>query len=243
MSYRQAPDGSDPYDDLYDFSPPGRDEWGALPDHIRDWLFPEPGSGRRPIPQSPVMPVPEYPIDPGFSRRPDYPVDPDPGFSRPLPMPYYPIEHDPGFYRPPIERPPRADDPRIMHLPYYPPKEGSFGNPAMPLPYYPPDRGSFSPGEAIAQYDSGAELEHPEDAQPAKKPYTIKEKFDFLKDLYNEAKPVSKRTGLSLPFIMGHAATETGWGKWVNGNNLFNLEAGPDWKGPTMQANGRTIRT
>ncbi len=212
MSYRQAPAGSGPYDDLYDFSPPGRDEWGALPDHIREWLFPEPGSGRRPI-GSPIA----------------------------RPLPYYPTERVPGFYRRPTERPPHADDPRIMLLPYYPPKEGSFGNPAMPLPYYPPDRGLFSPEEVTEYYD-GPEPEHTDFSLPARKPYTMKEKFDFLKNVYNEAKPVSERTGLSLPFIIGHSATETGWGKWVNGNNLFNLEAGRDWKGPTMQANGKTIR-
>jgi flagellum-specific peptidoglycan hydrolase FlgJ len=219
MSYRQAPAGSDPYDDLYDFSPPGRESWGALPDHIRDWLFPEPGSVKRPIGPPIAQPKPYYPIDPGFSRFPiERPPRPEIAY-----LPYYePRANDPYMPRP--YYPPQGDDPRTMHL-----------------PYYPRDRGSFRPAEAIG-YDSGEDPENTDASQPARKSYTIKDKFDFLKDVYNEAKPVSERTGLSLPFIIGHAATETGWGKWLNGNNLFNLEAGRDLKGPTMEVDGKTIR-
>lgn len=95
------------------------------------------------------------------------------------------------------------------------------------------------PEEAVTQYEHGPSADAD---QSVAKPYTTKDMLGFVDDVYNEAKPVSERTGLSLPFIIGHAATETGWGKRMDGNNLFNLEAGRDWRGPTMEANGRTIR-
>jgi flagellar protein FlgJ len=70
----------------------------------------------------------------------------------------------------------------------------------------------------------------------------VKDKLDFLKDVYRVAKPVSDATGLSLPFILAHAAHETGWGKNVNGNNLFNLKADEGWEGPAIIKGNATYR-
>ncbi len=72
--------------------------------------------------------------------------------------------------------------------------------------------------------------------------YSVKDKLDFLKQVYALAKPASEETGLSLPFILAHAAHESGWGKNLKGNNLFNLEADGGWKGPTVTDGGRKYR-
>jgi len=79
----------------------------------------------------------------------------------------------------------------------------------------------------------------------AKKPpfSSLKDKLDFLRRVYRVAKPLSERTGLSLPFILAHAAHEGGWGKNIEGNNLFNLKADETWEGPTFTKGNAKYRS
>ena len=77
---------------------------------------------------------------------------------------------------------------------------------------------------------------------PAKPFYSLKDKLAFLGEVYPTAKRASDATGLSLPFILAHAAHETGWGKNVSGNNLFNLKADGDWQGPAITKGHATYR-
>ena len=57
------------------------------------------------------------------------------------------------------------------------------------------------------------------------------------------AKPVSEATGLSLPFILAHAAHEVEFGKNIMENNLFNLKADKDWQGSTHLKGGNEYRS
>ena len=68
--------------------------------------------------------------------------------------------------------------------------------------------------------------------------HSLRDTLDFLGEVYALAKPVSDATGLSLPFILAHASHETGWGRRVRGNNLFNLKADEGWQGPTIAGDG-----
>jgi hypothetical protein len=79
------------------------------------------------------------------------------------------------------------------------------------------------------------------DATP-RPPYSLKDKIDFLGNVYSLAKPISHRTGISLPFLVSQASYETGWGKNLKGNNLYNLEADDTWQGPTVTRNGKSLR-
>ena len=58
--------------------------------------------------------------------------------------------------------------------------------------------------------------------------YSLQDRLDFLGRVYRVAKPVSEATGLSLPFILAHAAHEVQFGKNIMENNLFNLKADKD---------------
>ncbi len=68
--------------------------------------------------------------------------------------------------------------------------------------------------------------------------HSVRDTLDFLGEVYALAKPASDATGLSLPFILAHAAHETGWGRRVRGNNLFNLRADESWQGPSIAGDG-----
>ena len=81
-------------------------------------------------------------------------------------------------------------------------------------------------------------------SQAAKAPlYSQKDKLDFLGRVYRVAKPVSEATGLSLPFILAHAAHEVDFGKNIEGNNLFNLKTDKDWEGLTHTRGDETYRS
>ena len=81
-------------------------------------------------------------------------------------------------------------------------------------------------------------------SQASKVPFhSPKDKLDFLGQVYRVAKPVSEATGLSLPFILAHAAHEVDFGKNIEGNNLFNLKADKDWEGPTYTRADETYRS
>ncbi|MGJ3703777.1 glucosaminidase domain-containing protein [Variovorax sp. AFSI2.2] len=60
-------------------------------------------------------------------------------------------------------------------------------------------------------------------------------KEQFIADLYPAAAKVSQQTGMSKELILAQAALETGWGEKVlsGTNNIFNIKASPDWRGPT----------
>ncbi len=72
--------------------------------------------------------------------------------------------------------------------------------------------------------------------------YSLKDKINFLGKVYAQAKLISEETGLSLPFILAHAAHEAGWGKNVNGNNIFNPKADRDWQGLTYTKGDKAYR-
>ena len=73
--------------------------------------------------------------------------------------------------------------------------------------------------------------------------YSLKDRLDFLGRVYRVAKPISETTGLSLPFILAHAAHEVDFGKNIEGNNLFNLKADERWRGPTYTRASETYRS
>jgi len=81
-------------------------------------------------------------------------------------------------------------------------------------------------------------------SQPASgKPfYSLKDRLDFLGHVYRVAKPVSDETGISLPFILAHAAHEVDFGKKIEGNNLFNIKADETWRGPTYTKGDKAYR-
>ncbi len=65
----------------------------------------------------------------------------------------------------------------------------------------------------------------------------------FIGRIWNHAVDAAKSLGVPTQFIVGHAALETGWGKselrMTDGSpshNLFNIKAGPGWKGATVDA-------
>lgn len=72
--------------------------------------------------------------------------------------------------------------------------------------------------------------------------YSVKDRLDFIGRVYPYAKAFSEQTGLSLPFILAHTAHEVGWGKNIEGNNLFNLKADESWHGPTYTRDGARHR-
>jgi flagellum-specific peptidoglycan hydrolase FlgJ len=73
--------------------------------------------------------------------------------------------------------------------------------------------------------------------------YSLQDRLDFLGRVYRVAKPVSEATGLSLPFILAHAAHEVQFGKNIRENNLFNLKADKDWQGSTHLKGGNEYRS
>ena len=73
--------------------------------------------------------------------------------------------------------------------------------------------------------------------------YSLKDRLDFLGRVYRVAKPMSEATGLSLPFILAHAAHEVDFGKNIEGNNLFNLKADETWQGPAYTRASETYRS
>jgi len=114
----------------------------------------------------------------------------------------------------------------------------------------PPQSGFFSsgtgnPSQTIAR-PSGPPKTIPRApvARAAQPPfYSAKDQLDFLGRVYRVAKPISEATGLSLPFILAHAAYEVDFGKNIEGNNLFNLKADKGWEGPTHARGNETYRS
>ena len=92
--------------------------------------------------------------------------------------------------------------------------------PSWPVSFSPPGGNLLGPStEPFREwYDKGYALAQAEKRQsglpPEPKPfYSLRDRLDFLGDVYRVAKPVSDATGLSLPLILAHAAHETGWGR------------------------------
>jgi len=117
----------------------------------------------------------------------------------------------------------RLDDLLRPNLLTSPPQSGFFSS------------GTGNPPQTIAR-PSGPPNTRPEApvTRAAQPPfYSAKDQLDFLGRVYRVAKPLSEATGLSLPFILAHAAHEVDFGKSIEGNNLFNLKADKDWDRPT----------
>lgn len=76
-------------------------------------------------------------------------------------------------------------------------------------------------------------------------------KTEFIGNIYQDALKVSEQSGISLDFILGQTALETGWGKKVlpGTNNLFNIKADSSWEGDSKTfsvkeyVNGKWITT
>jgi len=66
---------------------------------------------------------------------------------------------------------------------------------------------------------------------------------DFVGSLLPVAEKIAKSNGFNPLIVLAQAALETGWGKHIlkdqNGtsNNLFNIKAGPGWKGEKVTVN------
>jgi flagellar protein FlgJ len=74
----------------------------------------------------------------------------------------------------------------------------------------------------------------------------------FVERTWEHAREASRATGIPAHFMIAQAALETGWGRaqlrstdGAPTYNLFNIKAGPNWKGPVVElpvteyANGR----
>jgi hypothetical protein len=68
--------------------------------------------------------------------------------------------------------------------------------------------------------------------------WTLQNKIDFIKSIYNDVSSVSQSSGINMQFILAQIALETGWGRSVipGTNNIFNIKADSSWNGPTMTA-------
>ena len=105
--------------------------------------------------------------------------------------------------------------------------------------------GSGTQPQVIAQPSKQPEGKNQVKARQARKApfYSLQDRLDFLGRVYRVAKPVSEATGLSLPFILAHAAHEVQFGKNIMENNLFNLKADKDWQGSTHLKGGNEYRS
>ena len=78
---------------------------------------------------------------------------------------------------------------------------------------------------------------------------------NFVDRLWPHAVEAARSLGVSPHFLVAHAALETGWGKHelkgtdgTASNNLFNIKAGSNWKGKTVEAevtefvNGKPVK-
>lgn len=79
---------------------------------------------------------------------------------------------------------------------------------------------------------------------------------NFVDRLWPHAVEAARSLGVSPHFLVAHAALETGWGKHelkgtdgTASNNLFNIKAGSNWKGKTVEAevtefvNGKPVKS
>lgn len=94
-----------------------------------------------------------------------------------------------------------------------------------------------SPAEAI---DQAAPATAP--VEPVKMPTAAATPGSFVDRLWSHAVDAAKTLGVSPHILIGHAALETGWGKHelkaadgTSSNNLFNIKAGSNWKGRTVE--------
>jgi flagellum-specific peptidoglycan hydrolase FlgJ len=85
----------------------------------------------------------------------------------------------------------------------------------------------------------GAPIDLGTPLQPAKYAPIAGSQVEFVKKLYPDAVKASRATGFPVDFIIAQAGLETGWGRSVlkGTNNLFNIKAGPHWKGPVYAIN------
>jgi flagellar protein FlgJ len=65
----------------------------------------------------------------------------------------------------------------------------------------------------------------------------------FAQQLMPHAEAASRETGIPARFLIGHAALESGWGRFeprgadgARSYNLFGIKAGKNWTGPVVEA-------
>jgi hypothetical protein len=130
----------------------------------------------------------------------------------------------------------------------YVPEQGGPSRPNLldsPSSFESLNFGSGNPPQVIAQPTGRPGGKNQVKAGQARKApfYSLQDRLDFLGRVYRVAKPVSEATGLSLPFILAHAAHEVQFGKNIMENNLFNLKADKDWQGSTHLKGGNEYRS
>ncbi len=134
---------------------------------------------------------------------------------------------------------PDTADPRLAPFFPYTPSPVSYPASSANLLTSPPTifQGPYRTGYAPVR--------QAQEMQPASgKPfYSLKDRLDFLGNVYRVAKPLSDETGISLPFILAHAAHEVDFGKKIEGNNLFNITADETWRGPTYTKGDKAYRS
>jgi flagellar protein FlgJ len=67
---------------------------------------------------------------------------------------------------------------------------------------------------------------------------------EFIEKLRPHAEEAAAKLGVNPQVLLAQAALETGWGKYISRDsqgkssfNLFNIKAGPDWGGKTLEMN------
>lgn len=99
------------------------------------------------------------------------------------------------------------------------------------------------PQDAAAVLPDVAELPEPAPAAAPQAGDAERRVQDFARRLLPHAQEASAATGIPAHFMIGQAALETGWGRGeIRGpdgapsHNLFNIKAGPGWKGRSVEA-------
>lgn len=57
---------------------------------------------------------------------------------------------------------------------------------------------------------------------------------EFINEILPGARVCQRTAGIPVSFTIAQAALESGWGKSIIGNNIFNIKADKSWTGPTV---------
>lgn len=116
------------------------------------------------------------------------------------------------------------------------------GLPLMPpLPALRLERGYRLPAPEAAPPAYPVEGTPVQPARPLVRP--AEQARGFVAEMMPHAQAASAATGIPAPFLIAHAALESGWGKseprHADGrpsHNLFGIKAGSSWQGPVVEA-------
>ena len=113
-----------------------------------------------------------------------------------------------------------------------------------------------TPRTAVAGAAAGATANAAATVAPAKPRGIAAGVRDFVERVWSQATEASQAVGIPARFMVAQAALETGWGRGElrradgsSSHNLFNIKAGPNWKGEVVEvpvteyANGRAYKT